>query len=112
MSEPIKFTYKGTDYKLEFTRKSIKLMEKTGFKFNDEAIAKPVTFCEDLFRGAFFANHKNVMLKTIEEIYESIANKGALRDRLMEMFTETMNALYDDDVTTETENTENFILWE
>jgi hypothetical protein len=112
MADTIKFSYKGKDYVLEFTRKSIKQMERNGFRFNDEAIAQPVTFSEELFYGAFLANHKNVMRKTADEIYEQIADKGGLRERLMEMYSNTMTALFGESDDEETEENENFIHWE
>ncbi len=111
MSNPIKFTYSGVNYTLEFTRKSIKLMEKNGL--SPDFQNKMVTSAENLFRGAFFANHKYTNEKLIGEIYENMPRKGDLNTRLAELYSETLTVLYDSEAESseETEN-ENFIHWE
>lgn len=111
MANPVKFTYRETDYKLEFTRKSIKLMEKNGLSLDFSK--QMVTSSENLFRGAFLANHKHTNGNLIAEIYENMPNKGDLNTRLMDLYNETLTALYDPEAekTEETDN-ENFIHWE
>ena len=54
MAKTIKFSYKGVDYTLEFTRKSIEIMEHKGFVLSDIS-EKPMTILPTLFRGAFLA---------------------------------------------------------
>ncbi len=52
----IVFDHKGTQYTLEFTRDSIKQMERTGFSL-DVAQTQPMTSLLTLFKGAFIAHH-------------------------------------------------------
>lgn len=67
----ISFTYEGKDYKLEFTAHSLKTMEKQGFRFakmDDFALTAP----EELFCGAFIANHDSVPKKKRLAIYKEL----------------------------------------
>lgn len=111
MNQTINFTYKGKDYCLEFTRKSIKAMEDRGFTLSDDMLNKPVTLLSELFKGAFLANHKFVKQALIDEILEHMKKNGKLREKLLEMYTDTIQALYDDDETTDKDDG-NFIDWE
>lgn len=47
----------GVTYTLEFTRKTIELMEKNGFVAADME-RKPMTLLPALFAGAFLAHHR------------------------------------------------------
>lgn len=52
MAQQITFTYKGKDYVLEFTRRTIAEMERQGFEV--EALTnKPITMIPALFQGSF-----------------------------------------------------------
>ena len=53
MSKKIKFEFDGVPYTLRFTPRSLKRMEKEGFKFGkmDETL---LTSPEELFCGAFY----------------------------------------------------------
>lgn len=67
----IKFDYEGEAYCLAFTADSLKKMERNGFKFGkiDEQI---LTAPEELFCGAFIANHPLVPKKKRVEIYNAL----------------------------------------
>lgn len=67
----IKFEYEGEAYCLVFTADSIKKMERNGFKFGkiDEQV---LTAPEELFAGAFIANHPTVPKKKRIEIYKAL----------------------------------------
>ena len=91
----ITFTYDGKEYKLEFTRRTIRQMEENGF--NIQAInEKPMTMLPDFFAGAFRANHKNVRRELIDEIYANMPAKDKLIEKLVEMYNEPLSALMDD----------------
>lgn len=95
MNKQITFTYDGKEYKLEFTRRTIRQMEENGF--NIQLIGeKPMTMLPDFFAGAFRANHKNVKREVIDEIYTNMPNKDKLIEKLVEMYNEPLSALMDE----------------
>ena len=67
----INFDYNGKHYCLEYTRESVKQMEAAGFNMNDMG-DKPATRIEQLWQGAFLANHPNEPESKIREIYKSL----------------------------------------
>ena len=95
MSKQLKFTYQDKEYCLEYNRKSVELMEKSGFVASDIE-TKPVTVLPALFAGAFIANHRFVKQETIDEIYSKMTNKGELISKLAEMYNEPIMALVDE----------------
>ena len=91
----ITFTYDGKEYRLEFTRRTIRQMEDKGF--NIQAInEKPMTLLPDFFAGAFLANHRNVKRDMIDEIYSNMPNKDKLIEKLVEMYNEPLSALMEE----------------
>ena len=50
----ITFEYEGKDYTLEYTRNSVRTMERRGF-VSDDITTKPMTVVPDLFAGAFLS---------------------------------------------------------
>ncbi len=105
MAKTINLTYKGTDYTLEYTRKSIEQMEKQGFVVTDVDI-RPMTTLPELFKGAFLAHHRFVKDDLIDEIYLHIKDKYLLIQKLAEMYSETLMVLVD-----EPENDEGNVEW-
>jgi hypothetical protein len=95
MSKQLNFKYNGTEYTLEFTRRTVEQMEREGF-VADDIRTKPVTMLPTLFAGAFKAHHKFVKRETIDEIYAKMTNKGDLIGRLAEMYNEPIMALVDE----------------
>lgn len=95
MSKQLNFVYNGTEYTLEFTRKSVEQMERDGF-VADEIHNKPMTMLPTLFAGAFKAHHRWVKREVIDEIYSKMTNKGELIGKLAEMYNEPIMALVDD----------------
>ena len=95
MSKQLNFAYKGTDYTLEFTRKSVEQMEREGF-VADDIHTKPMTTLPALFAGAFKAHHRWVKREVIDEIYGLMKNKGDLIGKLAEMYNEPILALVDE----------------
>lgn len=96
MAKQINLEYNGKIYCLEYTRETVKQMEREGFVAND-IVVKPMNTLPKLFAGAFKAHHKfDAKQKTIEEIFDTLTNKGALVEKLAEMYAEPMEALMED----------------
>ena len=95
MSKQLNFVYNGTEYTLEFTRKSVEQMERDGF-VADDIHSKPMTMLPTLFAGAFKAHHRWVKREVIDEIYSKMTNKGELIGKLAEMYNEPILALVDE----------------
>ena len=95
MSKQLNFKYNGTEYTLEYTRKSVEQMEREGFVADDLKI-KPLTMLPTLFAGAFKAHHKYVKREVIDEIYSKMTNKADLIGKLAEMYNEPIMALIDE----------------
>ena len=95
MNKQLRFTYQDKEYVLEYTRKSVEIMEKKGFVASDIE-SKPVTVLPALFAGAFLANHRFVKQEVIDEIYSKMTNKSELISKLAEMYNEPIMALVDE----------------
>lgn len=95
MSKQLNFTHNGTEYTLEYTRKTVEQMEREGFVAEDLK-GKPVTMLPALFAGAFKAHHKFVRREVIDEIYSKMTNKADLIGKLAEMYNEPIMALIDE----------------
>ena len=97
MSKQLKFSYNGTEYTLEYTRRTVEQMEKEGF-VAEELKSKPLTMLPTLFAGAFKVHHRNVKREVIDEIYSKMTNKADLIGKLAEMYSEPIMALIDEPV--------------
>ena len=106
MTRKIHFAYKGKKYDLEYTRSSIKEMERKGFVVS-EVLDKPMSLLPDLFAGAFIANHRFTSRKLIDEMFSKFDDKGELLGALAEMY-----ALIIDDFIAELEKEKNGLAWE
>ena len=95
MAKTLTIKYNGSEYILEFTRKSIEILEKRGFKITDIQ-DKPVSTLPKLFSGAFIAHHKFTKSEIIEEIFSKLKNKEELLGKLAEMYNEPILAMMDD----------------
>lgn len=108
MAKQLNFEYNGKEYTLEYTRESVKQMEREGFVAGD-VVDKPMLTLPKLFAGAFKAHHKfDVKQKQIDEIFELFTNKQALIEKLAEMYAEPMETLMDSG----NANEGNAIAWE
>lgn len=92
----ITFEYEGKDYTLEYTRNSVRTMERRGF-ISDDIVAKPMTVVPDLFAGAFLSKHPQVKREKIDKIYDSLNGKSKLITALIEMYNDTIETLLGDD---------------
>lgn len=95
MAKTITFTYEDKDYTLEYTRRSVREMEREGFNMNDLQ-SKPMTTIPQLFAGAFKAHHKYMKADDIERIYALFGNKEMLFEKLSDMYIDTLSSLFDD----------------
>ena len=95
MSKSISFNYKGKEYTLEYTRKTVETMERQGFR--SSAVAEqPATMLPHLFRGSFLANHPTTKNDMIEEIYSQLSDRTGLVNKLTEMYSDPILSLLDD----------------
>ena len=95
MSKQLNFEYKGIQYTLEYTRRTVEQMEREGFVAEDIQ-TKPMTMLPTLFAGAFKAHHRYVKTEVINEIFSKMTNKGDLIGKLAEMYNEPLMALIDE----------------
>lgn len=92
MAKQITLTYNDKEYTLEFTRKTIESMERSGFIVS-ELGDKPVSTLPKMFAGAFKAHHPFVQTAVVNEIFDSIEDKEGLINKLSEMYSEPVEAL-------------------
>ena len=108
MGKQINFEYNKKEYTLEYTRETIKQMEREGFVAGD-ILTKPMSTLPKLFAGAFKAHHRfDTKQKMIDEIFELFTNKQALIEKLAEMYAEPMETLMDNESIAEG----NAIVWD
>lgn len=96
MAKTIEFDYKEKSYVLEFTRRSVQQLEKTGFNIMDMR-NKPASTIPDFFAGAFLAHHRHLKRELIDEIFDNIENKEGLIEALSGMYNDTLLTLIGDD---------------
>lgn len=92
MRKTLTFTFEGKEYVLEFTRETVRTMERMGF-VADDLFIRPMTLLPDLFAGAFMAHHKGTKRKDIERIFNAMKDRGDLIGKLVEMYREPIAAL-------------------
>lgn len=97
MAKTITVKYNNATYTLQFTRRTVSMMEKNGFKL-DELSSKPVSISGDLFAGSFIARHSNVKRDVINKIYAAQEPKSKLIEKLIDMYMETIDFLKNDEI--------------
>jgi DNA-binding IclR family transcriptional regulator len=102
MSKQLNFKHNGTEYTLEFTRRTVEQMEREGF-VADDIKTKPMTMLPTLFAGAFKAHHRLVKREVIDAIYDKMTDKAGLIAALAAMYNEPLLALLEEP----TESSEN-----
>lgn len=80
----------GNKYTLEFNARVIKNMERRGFQLNTDY---PHTMIEDLFLGAFQANHKSVTPERVKEIWKQQKKKDELLGILTKLYMKPLEEL-------------------
>lgn len=91
----IKDPVSGESYTLEYTRKTVEIMEKQGF-IADDVDRKPMTMLSALFAGAFLAHYRWVKKDVIDRIYARLPRKDELLPKLVEMYNEPILSLMEE----------------
>ena len=95
MAKTLKFLYEGQEITLEFTRKSVEIMESNGFNLS-AAAEKPMTTLPALFAGSFLAHHKYMKKEKIDAIFEKMNKRYEIFPKLSEMYMDTLSFLTDE----------------
>ena len=95
MAKQLSVAYQDRQYCLEYTRKSVEMMERNGFVASDIE-NKPMSTLPALFAGAFLANHRYVKQDVIDAIFKTMPNKVELIGKLAEMYNEPIMSLIDE----------------
>ena len=91
--EPVRLTYEGQEYTLEFNLRAIKRMETNGFSTPRSDALKPATYVTELFHGAFFMHHKTVTPEFAEKIWNAMTHRSELVTRLTRLYSQAINDL-------------------
>lgn len=95
MAKTLTIRYDGETYTLEYTRETVEMMERQGFRAKDIS-EQPMNSLPKLFAGAFLAHHRRLKQARIDEMFDSLADKMGLIEKLGEMYAEPIEALFDD----------------
>lgn len=94
-NKKLSFEFEGTRYTLSFNKRTVRLLSQNGFKpemiHEQPAIGIPM-----LFKGAFLAENHWVKDDVKDKIYDKLVNKSELINKLLEMFLDPINALFDE----------------
>ena len=82
----VSFEYEGKPYKLEYTAASLKKLEDRGF---DASLmeSRTIQYPEEIFCGAFIANHDDVPYKKRMEIYHELSGTADGGEEIISVFT-------------------------
>jgi len=94
MAKQIKLNYKGKDYVLEYSKKSVSIMEQAGLNMQ-EIGNKMATMLPIMYEGAFIMHHRALNSEMKDEIYVLLKDKEQLFMKFIEMITETYTSLYE-----------------
>lgn len=90
------FNYNGTDYFLEFDRKTVVLAEDALGLTLESVRSQSIGSFEKLFHAALLKHHPRIKPATVETLYELQDDKQGLYADLLEMYGETVSSLMDD----------------
>lgn len=91
----ITFNFDGTDYTLEYTKRTIRQMENGGFNIS-EATSKVVSGMEALFAGSFLAHHPRINDSTINAIWKALPDKQEFVSALVDLYNNPINEMFDE----------------
>lgn len=97
MGKSITFEYEEKKYTLEFNRKSVERLERSGFVL-DEISSKPLVMIPMLFHGAFYMHHKGITQEFASKILDDTKDVKGLVGVLVDMYSEPVMSLIDDEV--------------
>ena len=80
----------GTEYKLEFNRKTVSAMEDDGFK---PSMDTPNTMVDSLFYGAFQMHHRRIDRTRVREIWAIQRKKSELLTALTKEYYKPLEEL-------------------
>ena len=80
----------GTEYTLEFNRKTVTSMENNGFVLDLE---KPNTMIDSLFYGALQMHHKRIDREKARSIWNDQGNKEGLLTALVKLYQKPLEDL-------------------
>ena len=83
----------GNKYTLEYNRRSVERMEKSGFKLDTDY---PHTMITGLFQGAFLMHKKGMTPDRIKEIWDAQTSKDKLLEGLTQLYMKPLNDLMED----------------
>ena len=106
MAKTIDIEFEGKTYTLEYTRRTVGIMEDRGFQLREMG-DKPMTVLPALFEGAFLAHHPYVKSEVVDKIFSLMPRKQELVLKLSEMYRDPVNTLLD-----EPEESEGNLNWE
>lgn len=90
------FTYEGSDFVLDFDRKSVATAERMLNVNIEEVQSFSYSGCLTLFHAALLKHQPKIKLATVERLYELQNDKIGLHQDLLEMYAETINSLMED----------------
>lgn len=97
MANPITFEFNGTQYTLEYSRRTVLRMERNGTSVNmKEYDTIPLSIMDNLFKGSFLMHHRNVKEDTMNAIWKEIPNKEDFIKALYELYVSPMSSLMDE----------------
>lgn len=95
MGKQLNITHNDNEYTLEFNRRVVGLMEDKGLNIQT-LFEKPVKSFPMLFAGAFHMHHKGLAQNVIDSIFDTIENKEAFLEGLIEMYGETISTVLEE----------------
>ena len=87
MAKKITINWHGSDYTMEFNRKTVLGMESLGFEVS-KISQKPNTMIPLLVQGSFAMHHPNMKPETAMDIFYDQSDKLGLITALSEMYSE------------------------
>lgn len=80
----------GREYTLEFNRRVVERMERSGFKLDTD---RPNTMITELVQGAFTMHHKGMTPDRVREIWDAQRKKDDLLTALTKLYMKPLNDL-------------------
>ena len=94
MAKQITFEFEGKGYTLEFTRSTVRRMERNGFDVS-AGESRPMSIVYDLFAGAFQAHHRNIDSRLIDRMFDGLTDLDGWANDLIEMYQEPFTSMTD-----------------